>query len=171
MTRSKIYNYNKEELQELLDTSYSLSDVVRKIGLKGGSSIETLKRIIGEYSLSTEKLHENYLIYQKNVSSQRLPHNEPTDVSVYLVKNGIRISGHNLKRKLFASGFKEERCEICGNDTWLGQKIKFHLHHIDGDHDNNELENLQILCPNCHSFTDNYGVYNSAKYKENKSNY
>ena len=48
----------------------------------------------------------------------------------------------------------------------MGKPIKLHLHHIDGDHTNNEFDNLQILCPNCHAQTDNYGVYNSKKYKE-----
>lgn len=48
----------------------------------------------------------------------------------------------------------------------MEQPVKFHLHHIDGDHFNNELDNLQILCPNCHSMTDNYGVYNSNRYKQ-----
>ena len=52
---------------------------------------------------------------------------------------------------------------------WLGNPIKLHLHHIDGNHLNNELSNLQLLCPNCHSFTDNYGVYNSDRYKDNQN--
>lgn len=48
----------------------------------------------------------------------------------------------------------------------MGNPVKFHLHHKDGNHMNNELDNLQILCPNCHSMTDNYGVYNSDRYKQ-----
>ena len=55
---------------------------------------------------------------------------------------------------------REHKCEKCNNTTWLGEKIKLELHHIDGDNSNNILTNLQLLCPNCHSFTENYGSKN-----------
>jgi len=45
---------------------------------------------------------------------------------------------------------------MCGLTEWLGEKIPIELHHINGDRNDNKLENLQILCPNCHTFTDNY---------------
>lgn len=50
------------------------------------------------------------------------------------------------------------QCECCKNTEWLGQPINLEVHHIDGDKKNNTLENLQLLCPNCHSYTDNYGT-------------
>lgn len=52
------------------------------------------------------------------------------------------------------------KCENCGLTTWLKQPIHLELHHIDGDKSNNTLENLLLLCPNCHSYTDNYGSKN-----------
>ena len=48
------------------------------------------------------------------------------------------------------------KCENCGLEEWLGQPINLEIHHIDGNHYNNDLSNLQLLCPNCHSYTDNY---------------
>ena len=48
------------------------------------------------------------------------------------------------------------KCECCGLTEWLGEPINLEIHHIDGNHNNNELENIQLLCPNCHSYTDNY---------------
>ena len=51
---------------------------------------------------------------------------------------------------------KEHKCECCGRTEWLGKPIVLELHHINGIKDDLRLENLQILCPNCHSFTDNY---------------
>jgi len=54
-------------------------------------------------------------------------------------------------------------CENCGLDTWLGDKIPLQLHHKDGNHSNNKLENLQLLCPNCHSLTDTYAGRNKHK--------
>ena len=48
------------------------------------------------------------------------------------------------------------RCEVCGIDEWRGEKITLEVHHIDGDRSNNTKDNLQVLCPNCHSLTDNW---------------
>ena len=50
----------------------------------------------------------------------------------------------------------ENKCAICGINEWLGQPLVLQLHHINGDNTDNRLENLQLLCPNCHSQTDNY---------------
>ena len=47
-------------------------------------------------------------------------------------------------------------CENCGKKEWLGKPIPLEVHHLDGDKLNNELSNLQLLCPNCHALTDNY---------------
>ena len=78
-------------------------------------------------------------------------------------KNFIQSS--KLRKKLLDEGIKEERCEICGNDSWIGKKIPLDLHHIDGDRFNNKLENLQILCKNCHGLTPNHSKSRSKKSK------
>ena len=62
----------------------------------------------------------------------------------------------HLKDKLYRDGLKKRQCEICGITDWQGKEITFHLHHINGNHNDNRIENLQILCPNCHSQTDNF---------------
>lgn len=61
-----------------------------------------------------------------------------------------------LRRKLIEDGIKKEECEFCGINEWMGQKLKLELHHIDGNRFNNNFDNLQILCPNCHSLTPNH---------------
>lgn len=55
---------------------------------------------------------------------------------------------------------RNHQCECCKLTTWLEQPINLELHHCDGDKSNNRLDNLQLLCPNCHSYTDNYGSKN-----------
>lgn len=55
------------------------------------------------------------------------------------------------------------QCECCGNTTWLNQPITLHVHHINGDRKDNRLENLKLLCPNCHSYTDNFGSKNNKR--------
>jgi hypothetical protein len=59
-------------------------------------------------------------------------------------------------------GCKKEECEMCLLKEWMGQKIVLELHHIDGNRFNNDLLNLQILCPNCHSQTDTYRSKNRS---------
>lgn len=52
------------------------------------------------------------------------------------------------------------RCECCKNSEWLSQPIKLEVHHINGDKRDNTEKNLQLLCPNCHAYTENYGTKN-----------
>jgi hypothetical protein len=63
----------------------------------------------------------------------------------------------HLKHRLIAEGLKENRCEICGITEWRGEPLSMELHHINGAGVDNRLENLQLLCGNCHSQTDNWG--------------
>jgi len=62
-----------------------------------------------------------------------------------------------LRKKLIEDGIKKNECEKCGINKWLSKLIPLELHHVDGNRFNNKLENLQILCPNCHSLTPNHG--------------
>jgi hypothetical protein len=66
----------------------------------------------------------------------------------------------SLKRLLLDAGLKREVCERCGLDKWRGRRLTIALHHLNGDPGDNRLENLQFLCPNCHSQTENYGGRN-----------
>jgi 5-methylcytosine-specific restriction endonuclease McrA len=65
-----------------------------------------------------------------------------------------------LKRRLIKLGLKADRCEICGISAWRGAPLSLALHHVNGDGRDNRLENLQLLCPNCHSQTDNFAGRN-----------
>ena len=74
------------------------------------------------------------------------------------------VKSHILKTKLIKEGYKKDECEICGASEWQGKKLPLELHHKDGNHYNNNLDNLQILCPNCHSIQpgnsgSNIGTY------------
>jgi hypothetical protein len=83
-----------------------------------------------------------------------------------LVKGRLQTSRSHLKARLIAAGLKENRCEQCGIDEWRGRPLSLQLHHKDGDGTNNTLENLEILCPNCHSLTDTWGGRNGHRRKK-----
>jgi hypothetical protein len=61
----------------------------------------------------------------------------------------IHLKPHLIK-------LRGNKCECCSLTKWLEKEIKLEIHHLNGDRTNNHLENLQLLCPNCHSFTDNF---------------
>jgi hypothetical protein len=73
------------------------------------------------------------------------------------------VSRTNLRLRLLADGVKDARCERCGLTEWLGEPAPLQLHHVNGDGQDNRPENLQILCPNCHSQTDSWGGRNRGK--------
>lgn len=89
-------------------------------------------------------------------------------LSKVLVKDKLYQS-YRLQKRLVSEGLKEHKCECCGLTEWLGKPIKLELHHINGDHTDNRLENLQLLCPNCHSYTDNYRGKNIKSAQEETS--
>jgi len=63
---------------------------------------------------------------------------------------------NKLKIRLFETGLKEQKCEICQQTEWLNQPIPLELDHIDGNRNNHILSNLRIICPNCHAQTGTY---------------
>ena len=87
-------------------------------------------------------------------------------------KDGLKKTGNTTKISDSIRNYLFEKynykCQLCGwgvaNPTT--GKVPLEIHHKDGDRTNNKEENLQLLCPNCHSLTPNYKYLNSKKYKE-----
>jgi 5-methylcytosine-specific restriction endonuclease McrA len=74
---------------------------------------------------------------------------------------GRRVTRAHLKRRLLAAGLKENRCERCGVAESRGAPLALALHRINGINGDNRLENLQLLCPYCHSQTENFAGRNA----------
>jgi 5-methylcytosine-specific restriction endonuclease McrA len=72
------------------------------------------------------------------------------------LSNEYPIGSDSLRRRLIKEGLKQRVCERCDEREWLGEPIPLELHHVDGDHSNNVLTNLQILCRNCHGLAGNH---------------
>jgi len=77
------------------------------------------------------------------------------DINDYL-NNKLEINTYNLKKYLISLNILENKCDVCGISKWNDKDINLQLHHLDGNNKNNNLDNLQLLCPNCHSQTKNY---------------
>ena len=79
------------------------------------------------------------------------------------LSNSIDVQTNKIRKKILQEGLKPHQCESCKLTEWLGQPIPLEVHHKDGDRNNNTFENYELLCPNCHAFTDSYRGKNSRK--------
>ena len=103
--------------------------------------------------------------YQGNQGGKGIKH-DPKYKTAVEYSQGTNVKSYRLKEKLVKDGLKEDKCEICGVSLWNGVKLPLELHHKDGNHYNNNLDNLQILCPNCHSIQEGNAGSNIGKYAE-----
>ena len=131
---------------------------------------------------AAQKLGLNYKVYRRVATElgccvknpgTRTDRVNPKYVSLdaIVIRGEIKrkVHGDILLAYLLMKGFKEYRCEQCGITEWNGKSLTMHVHHKDGDHFNNFIDNLQILCPNCHSQTDTYCRRNKRRYHKDKS--
>lgn len=139
-----------KEFIEIVKNSKSTIEVIRLSKLiPAGGNYTTVNRRIKKLNLDTS--HFLGRSWNKGRTFPQLR----TPMEDYL-NNTKRIGSHSLKLKLFSHGLKEKCCENCGLHTWQDKQIPLELHHVDGNPENNNLENILILCPNCHALTNNY---------------
>lgn len=135
--------YTKEKLEPIVAQSQSIMEVLRRLGLKEtGGNHSHIKNVIKKLNLDTS--HFLGQGWNKGKTFEKRP------LEDYL-SNRVKIRSHPLKLRLISAGVKEWKCEKCGLSDWRGEFISLELDHINGDHFDNRLENLQILCPNCHA--------------------
>lgn len=108
----------------------------------------------------------NYLTFRKyasrwNVDITHLDNSKPS-LHTYLVKNRV-VHTHRIKNKLLKQGLLRPVCNSCGLSEWLGKQIPLELHHVNGDRLDNRMENMVLLCPNCHAQTETYRGKNAKK--------
>ena len=154
--------YTKEWLEELCKESYSYAEVLKKAGRKqGGGAQATLKQKINEFNIDVSHFTGQKWTLKPSWEPQT-GLREKYSLEDIFKKNSF-ISQKVLRGYIERHNLLEYRCQNCGCDgSWMNGEIALELHHIDGDTTNNELSNLQYLCPNCHALTKNYRGKNKA---------
>ena len=152
----KLNKYTLSELESAIITSISLRQVLQKLNvIAAGGNYTTLKRAIKHFNLDTSHFTG------QNLGGRTFPERHKP-IEEYLQK-GLFTKSHSLKKKLIREGIFSHTCSSCNLSEWLSNPIPLELDHIDGDHLNNELSNLRLLCPNCHALTPTYRGKNKSK--------
>ncbi len=139
--------YDKEEFISVCEDSPTMARAASKLGIH----FNTFRRIAVKLNC-----------YRTNQSGKGLTKKSDrgTPLSEILEGKHPQFQSFKLKNKLIKEGIKENRCEVCNISEWNGKVINCELDHIDGNSRNHRLENLRILCPNCHSQTDTFRAKN-----------
>ena len=147
--------YSIRQLRAAIKTSVSIRQSLQKLGVKAvGGNYYTFHKAVRHFGLDTSHFTG------MNLKGRKLPLKRKP-LTDYLVKDST-IQSNKLRRRLLEQKIFKSRCSNCGRTTWLGSRIPLELDHRDGNHRNNELTNLRLLCPNCHALTPNYRGRNIA---------
>jgi hypothetical protein len=139
-------SFTPDELRAAVAGARSFSDALRRLGLRpAGGNFGTLHKYCALWDVSTDHFDQAAVI-REHLERRRAA---ATPLAEIMVRHSTYHRGH-LKRRLFAEGIKERRCELCGQDEqWQGRRMALILDHVNGDGDDHRLENLRVLCPNC----------------------
>ncbi len=158
--RNIIKDYPDDKFIELYLSSYSICDIIRKIGMNVcGAQYAAVRQKVA--ALNLDKNHFNQTRWQKNRNRQ--PTKEHIPLSEILVENSTYACVPRLKKLLVSRGLFSYNCAICGVSSWRDAPLSLQLDHINGKNTDNRIENLRFLCPNCHSQSPTYAGRNKRK--------
>jgi hypothetical protein len=152
--------YHKDFLENIIKESTNIGMVLDKLNLrKAGGNYKVINKYIIEYNLDVS----HFISGKFKIGSS-----SKTKISLeeILVENSS-YSRKNLKKRLYNDGILIKECCLCGqNEDWNGMKISLILDHINGIHNDNRIENLRIVCPNCNAGLDTFAGRNTKREKK-----
>lgn len=154
------HKFSDEEFVTTVKTSLSIREVLNKLGVvtAGGNYkvfYQRVKRLNLDISHFTGQAHLKYKTHNWAIKQP---------IEEILIKNSTYTSSYSLKNRLLKEQLIINQCSFCFITSWNDKPLSLHLDHIDGNHSNNEIINLRLLCPNCHSQTETYCGKNKGKY-------
>lgn len=151
--------YTEDQFISAWNSSSSIAEAIRQLGLnRYGSTYDSMRSTAEELNLSRD-----HMTGQGHLKGKTHNWTESRPLSEVLVV-GRKENNGNLVKRMIKAGLKQWICENCSIDEWLGNKISLELDHIDGNNHNNRIENLKLLCPNCHSQTPTWRGRNKGRY-------
>lgn len=153
----------KTKLESIIKESLTKKEVIIKLGLRAaGGNYKTLDKYIKEYNIDISHFQQPKDRCKKAQISITIP------LEQVLIEHST-YNRNSLKKRLYKLGLKKPICEFCTQDeNWRGKKISLILDHINGVYDDNRLENLRILCPNCNATLDTHCAKNLKNKKPKK---
>ena len=160
---NKIYECTDEQFVELIKNSTNISEVLFKLGysVKGNSwGFSQVRRRMDDLNINMSEFKGKSTVAERNKQTSL--------TAEMLFKENCKHNRNCLRRFIIKNNILPYKCAICGALEWNGKTLSLELDHINGINDDNRLENLRFLCPNCHSQTTTYGSRNQQK---NESKY
>jgi hypothetical protein len=149
--------WTDEQLINAVKTSNKMCEVIKKLGLTAlGRNYTTINNYIKKLALDT-----SHFLSRRELACEARKHiNKLTNDELFAVND---VNRNYIKRIILKEHLIEYECQICKITNWCGQKLSLHLDHINGINNDNRLDNLRFLCPNCHSLTETYCAKNKRK--------
>ena len=147
--------WNEETLRAIVLTSNSKGEILAKIGIPhSGGNYQSLNARLQKWSISTDHF------MGQGWSKGKVFREKWKSTDMLLINDSLRSSAY-IRKRILRDGLKENKCEICGQgEIWNGNQLTLQLDHINGIHSDNRIENLRILCPNCHTQTPTHSGKN-----------
>lgn len=144
-----IRSWTKEQFEEAVKKSINFAEIAQHLGVSNrGDSFRTFKKAARLWKIDLSHLTGKSRVHIKDRQKKTLDE---------ILQQGSSCPSSTLRIRLIKEGRLISQCSICSLVEWQGKPIALHLDHINGDHTDNRIENLRILCPNCHSQTPTYG--------------
>ena len=155
---SIIWSINKEKLQFIVNKSSSIKDILNNLNIRPYSwNYKSIQIRMTELDIDINQFNINRNIFRKNLLNKLRLKRKISDEIIFSSKSPYNRAG--LKHRILKDELLKYECFKCKNEgLWMNEKLILQLDHINGIYNDNRLENLRFICPNCHTQTETFSV-------------